>query len=165
MDLKGKVAIITGASSGLGKATAVMFSKLGANVALAGRNAENLNKTKLECEKHGAKVLLVPGDVTNEEDNIHLVKQTVEQFEKLDILVNNAGILKVGSIETTSMADFDISMTVNLRSVFQLTQLAVPHLTKTKGCIVNVSTVGGMRSVCNSYGIYQVSKYHWVLCV
>ncbi|XP_071954898.1 3-oxoacyl-[acyl-carrier-protein] reductase FabG-like [Antedon mediterranea] len=146
LSLLGKVALITGASSGIGAATSVLFAKLGAKLVLNGRQVENLEKTGKDCEKHGAKPLIVPGDVTKEADNVALIQKAVEHFGKLDILVNNAGILALGTIETTSLQDFDHMMNTNVRSVFHLTSLAVPHLTKTQGNIVNVSSVNGLRS-------------------
>ncbi|XP_071819077.1 3-oxoacyl-[acyl-carrier-protein] reductase FabG-like [Apostichopus japonicus] len=156
--LTGKVAIITGASSGIGAATSVLFAKLGAKLTLTGRNVENLEKTKKECEKHAStQPLLITADITKEEDTVNLVKRTVEHYGQLDILVNNAGILKLGSIETTTLADYDIIMNANVRSIFQLTQLAVPHLIKTKGNVVNVSSVNGQRSFANVLA-YCVSK-------
>ncbi|XP_071819519.1 3-oxoacyl-[acyl-carrier-protein] reductase FabG-like [Apostichopus japonicus] len=157
LNLHGKVAVITGSSSGIGQTTAIAFAKLGAKVVISGRNVAKLEETRQHAEKAGAKVLVVEGDVTKEEDNVALINKTIEHFGQLDILVNNAGIIKTGSIETATMADFDLVMNVNLRSVFHLTQLAVPHLTKTKGAIVNVSTVAGLRSFPNVL-CYCVSK-------
>ncbi|KAJ8026458.1 Tropinone reductase 2 [Holothuria leucospilota] len=157
INLSGKVAIITGASSGIGAATSVLFAKLGAKLALSGRNVENLEKTGKECQKHSSQPLLVCGDITKEEDNINLVKKTVDHYGQLDILVNNAGIIKLGTIETTTQKDFDDMMNVNVRAIFQLTQLAVPHLLKTKGNVVNVSSVNGLRSFANVLA-YCVSK-------
>ncbi|XP_035664909.1 3-oxoacyl-[acyl-carrier-protein] reductase FabG-like [Branchiostoma floridae] len=133
-DLKGKVTIITGASSGIGKGTAVEFAQLGAHLALTGRNQENLQATARACVEAG-----IP------EDKV-LVEQTVQKFGRIDVLVNNAAIGKISTIETTDMADYDRTMDVNLRSVVVLTQLCVPHLTKTQGTIVNVSSVNGTRA-------------------
>ncbi|XP_033113310.1 3-oxoacyl-[acyl-carrier-protein] reductase FabG-like [Anneissia japonica] len=146
LSLLGKVALITGASSGIGAATSVLFAQLGAKLVLNGRRVENLEKTSKECEKHGAKPLLVPSDVTNEADNVILVEKTVQHFGQLDILVNCAGVLALGNIETSTLQDFDYMMNTNVRSVFHLTSLSVPHLIKTQGNIVNVSSVNGLRS-------------------
>lgn len=157
INLTDKVAVITGASSGIGQTTAITFAKLGAKVVISGRNVTNLEETKKRVEEIGAKVLAVQGDVTNKEDNVSLISKTIEHFGQLDILVNNAGIIKTGSIETVTLDVFDEVMNVNLRSVFHLTHLAVPHLTKTKGSIVNVSTVAGIRSFPNVLP-YCVSK-------
>ncbi|CAH1247694.1 DHRS2 [Branchiostoma lanceolatum] len=148
-DLKEKVAIITGASSGIGRGTAVEFAQLGAHLALTGRNQENLQATAKACVEAGApqdKILLVTGDICDEQLQKNLVEQTVQKFGRIDVLVNNAGTAHLASIETTDMAEYDKLMNVNVRSVVALTQLCVPHLTETKGSIVNVSSVNGMRA-------------------
>ncbi|XP_071753798.2 3-oxoacyl-[acyl-carrier-protein] reductase FabG-like [Centroberyx gerrardi] len=145
--LKGKVTLITGASSGIGAGTSIMFAKLGALLALNGRDVENLAKVAKECTDCGAaEPLLVPGDLTDEETVKKTVEQTIAHFGRLDVLVNNAGILAIGSIETTGMAQYDKVMNINVRSVYHLTQLCVPHLIKTKGSIINVSSVAGQKS-------------------
>ncbi|KAK2160402.1 hypothetical protein LSH36_134g05084 [Paralvinella palmiformis] len=89
----------------------------------------------------------VVGDVTKEVDNIRLMESTLNKYGQLDILVNNAGIIQTGSIENTSLAQYDHIMNTNVRSIYHITMLSVPHLVKTKGSIVNVSSVNGMRSV------------------
>ncbi|WAR08897.1 Y325-like protein [Mya arenaria] len=115
--LDGKVALITGASSGIGAGTATMFSKLGALVAITGRNAENLQKTADECEKLGnKKPFCVVGDVCIEEDVKRIVDSSVKHYGRLDILVNSAGIVELGSIETTSLEQFDTLMNTNVNN-------------------------------------------------
>lgn len=147
-DFANKVVLITGASSGIGAGTAEFLATKGAWLALVGRNEENLKTVALKCTPtHGApEPLQIVADVTNEADAKRIVDSTIEKFNKLDVLVNNAGILKRGTIENTTLADYDSVMNINVRSVFHLTQLAVPHLIATKGTIVNVSSVNGMRS-------------------
>ncbi|XP_056013720.1 3-oxoacyl-[acyl-carrier-protein] reductase FabG-like isoform X2 [Ostrea edulis] len=145
--LDGKFALITGASSGIGAGAAILFSKLGAEVAITGRNVDNLAKTAAECEKgNGKKPFTFSGDLTNEDFVKRLVKETVNRYGKLDILVNNAGIVKTGTIEMTSLEQYDDTMNINVRAIYHLTMLAVPHLIQTKGNIVNVSSVNGVRS-------------------
>ncbi|XP_019641720.1 PREDICTED: uncharacterized protein LOC109483176 [Branchiostoma belcheri] len=159
-DLRGKVAIITGASSGIGKGTAVEFAQLGAHLALTGRNQENLQATAKACVEAGTqqdKILLVTGDICEEQVQKNLVEQTVQTFGRIDVLVNNAGIGQRATIETTDMAEYDKLMNVNVRSVVALTQLCVPHLTKTKGAIVNVSSVRGIRAFAGNLA-YCMSK-------
>ncbi|XP_033627673.1 3-oxoacyl-[acyl-carrier-protein] reductase FabG-like [Asterias rubens] len=146
MSLAGKVAIVTGASSGIGWATSVLFAKLGAKLSVAGRNESNLDKVAKLCQENGSETLVVVGDVTKEDDNKNLIEKTVQKFGKLDILVNCAGIISLGTIETTSMEAYDSMMNANVRAVFHLTSLAVPHLVKTKGNVVNVSSVNGLRA-------------------
>uniref|UniRef100_UPI0019398DC5 3-oxoacyl-[acyl-carrier-protein] reductase FabG-like n=1 Tax=Styela clava TaxID=7725 RepID=UPI0019398DC5 len=157
ISLSGKIGVITGASSGIGRATSILFSKLGADLSLVGRNEENLKKTADECEKNGSKVISVVADVTSSNGIDKIVYETTKRFEKVNILVNNAGIIKSGTIENTTLTDFDDIMNINTRSVFQLMQLFLPHLEKTKGSIVNVSSVNGIRSFPGALA-YNVSK-------
>lgn len=152
--LSGKVAIITGASSGIGAATAILFSKLGASLSLTGRNMENLQKTAEACQK---KPLLIQADLSSEEDTSKIVEKTVAEFGQLDILVNNAGVLEMGTIENTSLEQYDRIMNVNVRAIYQLTMLATPELIKTKGNIVNISSVNGIRSFPGVLA-YNISK-------
>jgi len=156
--IAGKVAIVTGASSGIGAATAVQFAKLGALLAITGRNVENLEKTAKQCQEHGGQEpLMIKADLIQEEDCTKIIKDTVSKYGKLDILVNNAGVLEMGSIENTSLEQYDRVMGVNMRSVYHLTMMAVPHLEVTKGNVVNVSSVNGIRSFPGVLA-YNVSK-------
>ncbi|CAB0021025.1 unnamed protein product [Nesidiocoris tenuis] len=160
MNFTGKVVLITGASSGIGAATAVKFSRLGANLALTGRKAHNLQKVADECKKvavSGSEHLTVVGSLENEEDTRRILASTIEKFKKLDILVNNAGVVELGSIETTSLDQFDRVFNVNVRALYHLTMLATPHLVKSKGNIVNVSSVNGLRSFAGVLA-YNMSK-------
>jgi len=152
LSLNGKVALITGASSGIGEATAKLFARRGAKLALTGRNEVNLHRVKDECivilGPDGAEhPLTVIVEMSCEADVINLVDTTIKKFGRLDILVNSAGIFERGSIETTSLEQFDRVMTVNVRSVYQLTMLCVPHLIATRGNIVNVSSRYGTHPV------------------
>jgi len=146
--LSGKVSLITGASSGIGASTALYFASLGSDLALVGRNETNLNNIKLQINNrgHNVRVELIVADLSKEEECIKTVNKTIEVYGKLDILVNSAGILTRGTVENTSLADYDQLMNINVRSVFHLMQLAIPHLKKTKGNIVNVSSVTGLRA-------------------
>ncbi|XP_023289028.1 uncharacterized protein LOC105698666 isoform X2 [Orussus abietinus] len=105
MSLIGKVVLITGASSGIGAATAIHFSQLGAQLSLTGRNIQNLQNTVDRCK--GPKPFFIIGELTNESDAKNILNSTIEHYGKLDVLVNNAGILEIGSIENTSLEQFD----------------------------------------------------------
>uniref|UniRef100_A0A3Q2YNP8 Zgc:101858 n=1 Tax=Hippocampus comes TaxID=109280 RepID=A0A3Q2YNP8_HIPCM len=157
--LKGKVTLITGASSGIGAGTAVLFAKLGAILALNDKDVENLKKVPKECTEcgDGTQHLLVPGDLTDEDTVKKTVEEVIARFGRLDVLVNNAGILAFGGIETSDLATYDRVMNINVRSVYQLTQLCVPHLIKTKGCIVNVASVAALRAYPGTL-VYCMSK-------
>jgi len=156
--LLNKVTIVTGASSGIGKATALLFAKNGAKLAINGRNVDRLNEVKKQIqEQHEHEPLIIVGDLAEENTAQMIIDQTVSHYGRLDVLVNNAGILALGSIENTTIESFDNMMNVNLRSVFKLTKFAIPHLEKTKGNIVNISSVNGIRSFANVLS-YCVSK-------
>ena len=150
-DLSGKVALITGASSGIGAATAILFARLGVKLSLTGRNEVNLQRICDECARVGPAdtqpPLTVVAELSCEADVINLVDATVKKFGRLDILVNNAGIAELGTIETTSLEQYDRVMGVNVRAAFQLTMLCAPHLIATGGNVVNVSGVSGTRSI------------------
>ncbi len=157
MSLAHKIALITGASSGIGRATALLFAKEQARVALLGRNKETLQAVRDEIAKLHGECFIVIADVMQPEQCRQAVRQTVEHFGGLDILVNAAGAIIMGPImETTSEAWHEM-LNVNLTSVFHMMQLAVPHLQKSKGNIVNISSVTGVRSFANVLA-YCVSK-------
>jgi NAD(P)-dependent dehydrogenase (short-subunit alcohol dehydrogenase family) len=141
-----KRVIVTGASSGIGRATADRFLSEGAAVALVGRRADVLNETAKRLAEMGGTAFAIAADLSDERECESCVSQAVELMGGLDVLVNAAGILKAGRIEDTSLGLWDEMMNINLRSVFYLMKLAVPHLERARGCVVNVSSVTGPRS-------------------
>lgn len=145
-ELNGRAALVTGATSGIGRATALRFAEEGARVALVGRDAETLGAAAEEIRAAGGHALEVQADVRDEEQARRAVETAVESLGGLDVLVNAAGIISNGTIETTTLADWDAMMGVNLRSVFHLMQLAAPHLERRPGNVVNVSSVTGLRA-------------------
>ncbi|XP_039749530.1 3-oxoacyl-[acyl-carrier-protein] reductase FabG-like isoform X2 [Pararge aegeria] len=148
----GKVVLITGASSGIGAETAWEFSKHDAHLVITGRNKENLDTISKKCEDVSPSKLRpikVIADIKNEKDIENIIATTIQTCKKLDVLVNNAGILGSGTIETTSLDQFDNIMETNVRGPYYLTMLATPYLIKSKGNIVNVSSVSGLRSFPN----------------
>lgn len=145
-ELEGKVAIVTGATSGIGRATALRMAEAGARVAAVGRNQPELTAVCKEINSGGGKALAIRADVTVKPIPRRVVNEAVEKFGRLDILVNAAGHISNGTIETTRMADWDSMMNVNLRAVFNLMQHSVAHLAESRGNIVNVSSVTGLRA-------------------
>ncbi len=141
-----KVVLVTGATSGIGRAVALRFAEGGARVVAAGRNAEALREVGAAIKSAGGEPLTIAADVTKEEDVRHLMQHAVGESGRLDVLVNAAGHISNGSIENTSLAAWDQMLDVNLRAVFHLMQLATPHLIATQGNIVNISSVTGLRS-------------------
>jgi len=146
VELKDKIALVTGASSGIGRATALKFASAGARVALVGRDAGALETVADEIAKLGGESFTVAADVTSEPDAERAVAACVERFGGLDVLVNAAGGLQSGTVETTTLSAWDAMLDVNLRAVFHLMQLSIPHLERRRGNIVNVSSVTGLRS-------------------
>jgi NAD(P)-dependent dehydrogenase (short-subunit alcohol dehydrogenase family) len=136
------VAIVTGAGSGIGRATAVRLGQQGVSVALVGRRRDALEQTAESIPSS----LVIAADITQEAQAAAVIEQTVGRFEGLDILVNAAGILAGGSVENTTLAAWDETMNVNLRAAFHMMSLAVPYLEARRGNIVNVSSVTGPRS-------------------
>lgn len=165
MSFAGKVVLITGASSGIGAATAIHLAKLGASLALNGRNENNLKSVIAEIGSN--KHLIVPGELTNESNVADILDKTIKEYGKLDVLINNAGILETGTIESTSLEQYDRVMNTNVRSIYHLTMLAVPHLIKTKGNIVNVSSVNGIRSFPGvlAYNLSKTAVDQFTRCV
>ena len=139
----GKVALVTGATSGIGQACAIAFAEAGAKVICVGRKAEALKEIK---ETIGAEVLTIAADLAGTEAAERVVARAIEVFGGIDILVNAAGHISNGTIENTSLEAWDDMMNVNVRSPFQLMQKALPSLIERRGNIVNVSSVTGLRA-------------------
>lgn len=142
----GKVVLVTGATSGIGHAVAVKFASASARVVALGRNQDALREVAAAVKNAGGEALTLTVDVTKGDEGQRAIDETISRFGGLDVLVNAAGHISTGSIENTSLAAWDAMMNVNLRAVFQLMQMAAPHLIKTKGSIINVSSVTGLRS-------------------
>ena len=157
MQLDGKVAIVTGATSGIGLDTARIFAREGAKVVLTGRKRYILERTMNEIADDGGTATLVTADVGKPEDCEKIIGAAIEAYGQLDILVNSAGIIGTGNIADTSLENWREMMAVNLDSVFYMMNRAVPHLEKTRGTVVNVSSVTGVRSFPNVLA-YCVSK-------
>jgi len=145
-ELEGKVLLVTGATSGIGRATARLFAEAGASVAAAGRDERELASLIEETDGKQGELWAVRADVTNEDDVQRALGGTIEKFGRLDVLVNAAGHISNGTIENTALDAWDAMLNVNLRAVFNLMQRAVPHLALTRGNIVNVSSVTGLRA-------------------
>jgi NAD(P)-dependent dehydrogenase (short-subunit alcohol dehydrogenase family) len=141
-----RIVLVTGATSGIGKATAIRFAEAGASVAAVGRNNNALELLGDEIKKRGGRPLAIQADLGNETGANQAVDQTIEHFGGLDILVNAAGHISSGTIENTALDAWDAMLNINLRSIFVLMQKALPALSKRPGNIVNVSSVTGLRA-------------------
>ncbi|XP_063894556.1 3-oxoacyl-[acyl-carrier-protein] reductase FabG-like [Helicoverpa armigera] len=155
MSFVNKVVIITGASSGIGAATAILFSQEGANVVLVGRNEIKLASVARKCENP----LIIKADVTDMDDAKRMIAETIDTHGKIDVLVNNAGIVRYESIlDENVLETFDALIDTNLRALFNITRLAVPYLIETKGNIVNISSIAGKIVPDSRLVAYGISK-------
>jgi len=152
-----RVVMVTGATSGIGRAVANRFASAAERVIAIGREASVLQEVASEISARGGEASTISLDVTSDAEVRDSFAQAISQAGRLDVLVNAAGHISSGSIENTSLTAWDSMMNVNLRAVFHLMQLAAPHLIKTKGNIVNISSVTGLRSFPGVLG-YCVSK-------
>ncbi|XP_046548647.1 11-beta-hydroxysteroid dehydrogenase A-like [Haliotis rubra] len=158
MALRGKLAIISGSSSGIGAGIAIAFSKEGAKLSLTGRNQKNLEEVVKNCKKAGCQdVLINVGDITQDAFRRTLVESTKKKFGKIDILVNNAGIASMCTLQSATKDVYDTTMAVNLEAPLFLTQLVAPHLIESKGNVINTSTAG-TGTIAPGGGIYVMSK-------
>lgn len=156
MSFTGKVVLITGASSGIGADAARHLAELGAKVAAVGRNGTRLNAVLDEIKKsNGGELLPIVADVTKDAERI--VNETINHFGQLDVLVNSAGFAIFDSVIDANLSEFDRLFDTNVRAVINLTKLCVPHLEKTKGNVVTVSSCAGRKPSPNILS-YCMSK-------
>ena len=154
-----KVVIITGASSGIGKALALECAKRGFNLSLAARNAEQLNAVAEQCiQTHQADVLTVVTDVSKEQDCNALVEATVQRFNRIDVLINNAGISMRALFNDLHLDVIRQVMDINFWGTVYCTKYALPHLLKSKGSVVGVSSIAGYKGLPGRTG-YSASKF------
>jgi len=146
LGINNKIAFITGATSGIGKATAICFAREKAKLMLIARNEQALNEVADSCRKLGADAALYAADLTIDKQVKKSIDEVLKTYGGMDIMVNSAGIIANGTIENTTLENWDYMMNINLRSIFLLTQLALPSLIERKGNIVNVSSVTGLRA-------------------
>ncbi|MGH9829560.1 MAG: SDR family oxidoreductase, partial [Blastocatellia bacterium] len=159
-----KRVIVTGASSGIGRATAEVFLSEGAHVALVARRLRPLEDVAEKFEAGRAKV--VQADLSDSTETETAFSRAIAELGGLDVLVNAAGILKSGGLEVTSLDLWDETMNINVRSLFHLMKLAVPQLERSRGSIVNVSSVTGVRSFPGvlAYCVSKAAVDHLTRC-
>ncbi|KOU18809.1 hypothetical protein ADK52_29715 [Streptomyces sp. WM6372] len=163
--LRGTVALVTGASSGIGRAAALTLAGKGAAVALTARRAERLTELADRIEAGGGTALVLPADIADEAEAARVVERTVEELGRLDTLVNNAGLMLLGYASESPLADWKRSVDVNLTALMHTTHAALPHLVRAAGDgprkvadIVNVSSLAGRRAVATATA-YCATKF------
>lgn len=163
--LDGTVALITGASSGIGEATARALAAQGAKVAVAARRLERLERLASEIGGEGRTALAIQSDITDQEQAIAAVDRTVDELGRLDIVVNNAGQMLLGPIEEAPTEEWDRMIDLNLKGLINTTHAALPHLLAAaedsqRGCadVVNISSVAG-RIARSGSGVYNLTKH------
>lgn len=147
IDLKGKRALITGGSRGIGRSTAILFAEAGADVAISFRkHSEAAEEVKHQIEKRGRKVLILQADLAHKEEIYQMVRSVMEQWKRIDILVNNAGIWTYGEMGSMDDKVWSETMRINLDGVFHASNAVVPFMKEQKrGWIINVSSTAGVR--------------------
>jgi NADP-dependent 3-hydroxy acid dehydrogenase YdfG len=163
--LTGTVALVTGASSGIGAATARQLADHGASVALVARRKDRLDDLATEIEASGGSALVVEADITHRTRAEAAVERTVERFGRLDTLVNNAGLMLLGPVVGADPDEWDRMIAVNNQGLLYTTHAALPHLLKAAdngprqvADIVNISSIAG-RVAWNGYGVYNLTKF------
>ncbi|MFD9326140.1 SDR family NAD(P)-dependent oxidoreductase [Streptomyces sp. NPDC060065] len=164
-NLAGTVALVTGASSGIGAATARRLAGLGASVTLVARRKARLDDLAAEIEKAGGTALVVEADITDRAQAEAAVQQSVEHFGRLDTLVNNAGLMLLGPVVGADAEEWERMIAVNVQGLLYTTRAALPHLLKAAAegprriaDIVNISSIAG-RVAWNGYGVYNLTKF------
>lgn len=158
MRLDGKVALITGGTSGIGRATAILFARRGAKVVVVGRNRKKGEETVKSIKKEGGETEFVQADVSRSADVKRMVVTAVEKYGKLDILFNNAGVFVAKTTAETTEEEWDRVIGVNLKGVFLGSKFAIPQMIKQGGgCIINTSSVSGLKG-SPYYAAYCASK-------
>ncbi len=152
--LQNKSAVIIGATSGMGESIARMYAAEGAEVILTGRREENGKAIEQSIIANGGNAVFVRADSNKAEDLEHVFQVAMEKFGKIDILINNAGIGTTGAIDEMTMAAYDRTMNINIRSYYEAIMMVVPIMKKQgHGCIINTASIGGIR------GLAQTSAY------
>ncbi len=166
MSFAGKIIIVTGATSGIGRATAEAFGREGGSLVLVGRQETVLAEVAAEVRAAGGHAATVAADLTTVDAPERVVSAALAAFGHIDVLVNAAGVIASGALEATTDEIWDTMMAVNLRAPFRLMRAAAPHLTLRKGAIVNVSSVNGLRSFPGvlAYNVSKAAVDHLTRC-
>jgi short-subunit dehydrogenase len=156
--MKDKVVIVTGGTSGIGKAIAVAFARKGARVVISGRNGANLEQAEKELKQITPDILAVQGDVCHENDCVRLINETLNRFGRIDILVNNAGVSMRALFTELDLNVLRTLMDINFWGTVYCTKYAMSSLLKSKGTVVGISSIAGIKGLPGRTG-YSASKF------
>ena len=163
--LDGTVALVTGASSGIGEATAKAFARQGAAVAVVARRIDRLERLAGEITEDGGRTLAIEADITDQEQAVSAVEQTVSELGRLDTVFNNAGVMLLGPVEDAPTEEWDRMVDLNVKGLLYVAHAALPHLLKAaedspRGVadLINTSSVAGRRTRSGS-GVYNLTKF------
>jgi NAD(P)-dependent dehydrogenase (short-subunit alcohol dehydrogenase family) len=160
--LEGKVAIITGAATGIGRASALLFSRAGARVALVDVREPELARTEADVRAAGGEAMAVAADLVQPDDCVAVVARTLRAFGRLDVLLNNAGVGTMvvgGTVESISLEHWDLAQDVNVRAIYLVSRAAIPRMRAAGGAIVNIASVSAFHgSVERPTHAYAASK-------
>jgi NADP-dependent 3-hydroxy acid dehydrogenase YdfG len=164
-DLTGTVALVTGASSGIGEATARRLASLGASVAVVARRKDRLDRLAADISQASGTAVAIEADITDRPQAVAAVAATVDRFGRLDILINNAGLMLLGPVVDADLTDWDRMLAINVGGLLSTTHAALPHLLaaaesgpRRVADIVNISSTAG-RVARNGYGVYNLTKF------
>jgi dehydrogenase/reductase SDR family protein 7B len=156
--MKDKVVVITGGTSGIGKALAEKFGKEGGKIVITGRNSDALLKTTQELKAKGIEILPIQSDVSKEQDNIQMAKEVISRFGRIDILINNAGISMRALFENLDLDVVKQVMDINFYGALYATKACLPSIMEYKGSVVGISSIAGYRGLPGRTG-YSASKF------
>lgn len=156
--MQGKVVIITGGSSGIGRALALEYGRKGARIVFTGRNRQRLKQTSELLSSHSIEHTALTLDVASEDDNIEMVEQALIRFGRIDVLICNAGITQRALFEEMDLAVFKKVMDINFYGAMYSVRYALPHLIKSKGTIIAISSINGLKAT-PARTAYSASKF------
>jgi len=157
-DFENKIALVTGSAMGIGEAVALLLSERGAKIAIVDRAKEKGEKVAAKIIESGSDAIFINTDVSKSSSVEYAVDETIKYFGKIDIVSNNAGIQKYGTVESTAENEWDEVMNVNLKSVYLICHYSIPYLKKTKGSIINMTSVQAFATQRN-VAAYTTSKH------
>ena len=159
MKLEKKIAVITGAGKGIGRATAEIFLKEGAKLVLVSRTKKDLDRFVSKNKKHSEDILAITGDVSKEEVIKDVVKKTISKYKRIDILINNAGFSIFNDMVDSTTKEFDLLFSTNVKAVYLITRSFLPYMIKQKGgTIINIASLAGKQGFATGT-IYCATKH------